>query len=98
MELNRHHYFLLGLILLFIGFECRSVESVTLNEPTSRFLSEKLSLPLGDTTYQSGTYTAPASTGPVTPRVIRPPKWLGWSLISVAAVLVLHSFAMPRPQ
>ena len=97
MELNRHHYFMLGLILLFAGLECRMIDSVYLNEPTSRFLSENLSLPPNDTTNQSAVYVA-APTVPTPHRIIRPPRWMGWSFISIAVVLVLHSFAMPRPQ
>jgi hypothetical protein len=30
-------------------------------------------------------------------KVLQPPEWLGWCLISVGAVLVLHSLAMNRP-
>ena len=30
-------------------------------------------------------------------RTIRPPKWLGWAFLSAGAVLVLQSFAMPKP-
>ena len=28
---------------------------------------------------------------------VKPPEWLGWCLLSLGAVLVLHSWAMPKP-
>jgi hypothetical protein len=34
---------------------------------------------------------------PVVKRNVRPPDWLGWSLLSLAAVLILHSWAMKKP-
>jgi hypothetical protein len=37
-------------------------------------------------------------TGSQFPRkVLQPPEWLGWAIISVGAVFVLHSLAMPKP-
>jgi hypothetical protein len=34
---------------------------------------------------------------PSAQRTLRPPRWLGWSMISTGAVLVLYSLAMKRP-
>jgi hypothetical protein len=28
--------------------------------------------------------------------MIHPPEWIGWMLISLGSVLVLHSLAMPK--
>jgi hypothetical protein len=28
---------------------------------------------------------------------VKPPEWLGWCLMSVGAVLALHSLSMPKP-
>ena len=30
-------------------------------------------------------------------KVVQPPQWLGYALLSVGSVLVLHSLAMPKP-
>ena len=34
---------------------------------------------------------------PPSQRVIKPPRWLGFMMISVGAVLMLHSLALPKP-
>jgi hypothetical protein len=38
-----------------------------------------------------------ASAGPKPRKTLHPPTWLGYAVISLAAVLVLHSLAMKRP-
>jgi hypothetical protein len=30
-------------------------------------------------------------------KVISPPDWIGWSLISIGSVLILHSWGMKKP-
>ena len=32
------------------------------------------------------------------PHRLQVPEWLGWCLMSIGAVLVLHSLALPRPK
>jgi hypothetical protein len=39
--------------------------------------------------------TGGGSAGPR--KVLQPPEWLGWCLMSVGAVLVLHSLALQKP-
>ncbi len=96
MELNRNHFFLIGLILLFFGIQFRMVDSVVLNGKTSEFIAKRLQKkPAG-----TGSDLPPSllsSPPPVSRRTIRPPDWLGWMLVSVGAVFVLHSLAMPKP-
>ncbi len=94
MEFNRNHFFALGLVLLMLGVELRNVESFTLNERTSKFLSERLNRTGGDA---DGVRPLLASMGPTPRHTIRPPNWLGFALISVGSVLVLHSLAMKKP-
>ena len=96
MELNRNHYFAIGTIILLLGLQLRFVESIRLTKESTQFLAERFQKtekpvnpnPIADllsvpTTKQSKT--------------IVPPRWLGWSLLSVGAVLVLHSLTMRRP-
>ena len=94
MEFNRNHYFMMGLVLLFIGIELRVVDSFILNERSSKFLTEKF----GTQTEQTVAPLMMMATGPSGQRrVVRPPQWLGWCIISVGSVLILHSLAMKRP-
>lgn len=95
MELNRHHYFFVGLLVLFLGFQFRTVESYVLNEQTTNFIADKLGKSPVD---QNNPFRMimPAA-GPLPKKTVRPPEWLGWCLMSVGGVLILHSLAMPRP-
>ena len=93
MEINRNQYFLIGLVLLFLGLQVRMVESYVLNEKTSHFVSERLKLVASN---ESSDGFMPAA-GPTPRRTVKPPTWLGYAFISVAAVLILHSLAMKKP-
>ena len=90
MDLNRHQFFFLGVLLLFVGLQVRMVSAYVLNENTTQFLTERAS-------GQSSISAAAQSAGATSNKVLEPPEWLGWCLISVGAVCVLHSLAMPRP-
>jgi hypothetical protein len=92
MELNRNQFFLAGLVVLFLGIQFRLVGSFTLNEKTTRFLAsrsqEKTISPAAMLTGQ---------TSAMAGKVIHPPQWLGYALLSIGSVLILHSLAMPKP-
>ena len=95
MEFNRNQFFFLGTVILFIGLQVRIVSAYVLNEDATRFLAER--------SYSSSSAPEQAlvsfssSTGLLPNKVIRPPQWLGWCLISVGGVMMLHSLAMPKP-
>ncbi len=92
MELNRNQYFFLGIVILLMGAQLRMVSSYVLTADATRFLAERT---------QSGSDSALISlasdVGAGGQKVIEPPEWLGWCLMSVGAVLILHSLAMKRP-
>jgi hypothetical protein len=91
VDLNRPQMYMAGLIVLLLGIECRIVDSVVLTEPATKFVSEKFE-------QAELASTAPnwfAQTLPVK-KTITPPKWIGWSLLSVGGVMVLHSLAMRK--
>lgn len=99
MEINRNQYFLAGMVLLLLGLQFRFVDHFVLNERAGQFVAERLQK---TSTAEAGEASpGQTSTGgdPVLSdsRVVHPPEWLGWVLISLGAVLVLHSLAMPRP-
>jgi hypothetical protein len=86
-----------GLVVLLLGLQLRTVESYVLTPKASRFVEEKLSSdqllstddPFGS--YQSRSYDSLSpSAGPITPKRVTPPRWLGWAMISLGAILVLH--------
>ena len=92
MELNRNQYFFLGIVFILVGLQLRMVSSYVLNEHATRFLAERT---------QSSSSTTMVSfssdMGALPKKVINPPEWLGWCLVSVGAVLILHSMAMKKP-
>jgi hypothetical protein len=93
VELNRNQYFFLGLVILLIGLQLRMVSTYTLNEEATRFLAERT-----QSASQSATMVSFSSDMGMAPKkVITPPEWLGWCLISVGSVLILHSLAMKKP-
>jgi hypothetical protein len=95
MTLHRHHYFLLGLVLLFLGIQFRLVESFVMNAPASEFVSKRMGDEKEQATLGIASLFSPAASTPL--RKVTPPQWLGWVLLSLGSVLVLHALAMPKP-
>ncbi len=94
MEINRNQWFMIGLVVLALGIQFRMVHSFMLNEKTTEILAKQLKKTDSvSTAFIPSFETAP----PPSRRVIEPPRWLGFMMISAGAVLVLHSLAMPRP-
>jgi len=93
MELNRNQYFFMGLVILLIGVQLRMVSSYTLTHQATKFLASRAPSSAADSTLMA--LSSDIGVGPQ--KVINPPEWLGWCLMSVGAVLILHSLAMKRP-
>jgi hypothetical protein len=92
MDLNRNQFFFIGLVVLMLGIQVRYVSAYVLNPEATKFLADRT----GQST--TATNTIFAMTGAAGPtKVLEPPEWLSWCLISVGAVLCLHSLAMPKP-
>ena len=94
MDITRNQYFLAGLVLLLLGFEFRSDESVQLPPAFTGFLAERPGLHAlaADDTIDS---LVGAKTS-LPPKTVLIPEWIGWFFLSAGAVLTLHSLAMPR--
>ncbi len=92
MDFNRNQFFMAGVLLLLLGLQFRMVDTFTLNEKTTRFLANRLP------DSEKGALAAflPAA-GPIPRKVVRPPDWLGYAMLSIGSVVVLHSLAMPKP-
>jgi hypothetical protein len=93
MEFNRNQFMMIGVVVLLLGLQLRTFESCTLNSKTTQFLASRFS----DSTSASATTTLFATNGAGVRKVVRPPSWLGWSLMSIGSVLILHSLAMKKP-
>jgi hypothetical protein len=93
VELNRNQYFFLGVVILLVGLQLRMVSSYILTDDATRFLAERTQKSSAETTMVSFT----SDMGALPNKVINPPEWLGWCLMSVGSVLVLHSLAMKKP-
>lgn len=94
MEINRNQYLLIGLVVLFLGIQLRMIDSYVLNEPSTQFLAKRLNKPLP---VRNNRMPLLATSAPTFKRTITPPQWLGWAMLSVGGVLILHSLAMQRP-
>lgn len=93
MDFNRNQLFLVGLLLLLFGLQFRLVETFTLNQPTTRFLANRFQEPT-DAPIQSMFVN---SNVIIPGKIVKPPLWVGYSLISIGSVLVLHSIMLPKP-
>ena len=95
MDITRNQYFLAGLLLLFVGVEFRMIESVQLTSEATRFLARSTNHPAVATTDKVDSLLG--TTTKIPPKTVVPPEWIGYSLLSLGAVLVLHSLAMQKP-
>ena len=93
VEFNRNQYFFLGAVILLIGLQVRMVSAYVLTEEATRFLAERTR----DSAPEETLVAFTSDVGLLPNKVLHPPDWLGWCLLSVGSVLMLHSLAMPRP-
>jgi hypothetical protein len=94
MEINRNQWMMIGLVILALGVQFRMVDSFVLNQKTTEIIAKRLHQDdvVANTFMPAFNLQAPPSQ-----RVIKPPRWLGFMMISVGAVLILHSLVMPKP-
>jgi hypothetical protein len=95
MDINRNHFFLAGLVVLLLGIQFRMVESAVLTPRFTRLLAESsASSTLAAADSMSSLVGSSANVPPMT---VRPPDWLGYCLLSLGSVLVLHALSMHKP-
>jgi hypothetical protein len=96
MELNRNHYMGIGMILLLLGLQFRFVDSFHLSDATTKFIAKRMKKETAAS--KSPLLAIFGSTKPdAIQKTVRPPKWIGWCLVSIGAVLVAQSLAMKKP-
>jgi hypothetical protein len=88
--------FLLGVIILFVGFQLRAVETFVLNEKVTKIINSRNPAPAveAEDPYAASYYDPyldeqPAAVSPPANKEITPPRWLGWSFVSIGAVLIV---------
>ena len=99
MEFNRNQFFFVGLFLLLVGLQFRVVQTYVLTPEATQFIAERRgseSVASADNS-PFANFAAQQQILPQSARVVQPPEWLGWCLMSIGAVLILHSLAMPKP-
>jgi hypothetical protein len=94
LDITRNQFFYAGLVCLLLGAQFRFVEAVELNAEFSQLLYKQGAPPIA--AMNSASQGFAGSGAPVVKKTLRPPEWLGWSLLSVGGVLVLHSWAMKK--
>ncbi|MCA9238172.1 MAG: hypothetical protein KDA44_22020 [Planctomycetales bacterium] len=93
MELNRNQYFFIGMVILLLGVQLRAVSHYVLTPEATRFLAERANKSGSESTLMN----LSTDLGAAPRKVVKPPEWLGWCLMSVGGVLILHSLAMKKP-
>lgn len=71
------------------------VDSIELTPKFTQFLAKRTGHPLA--AVGSGSQMLTQSDEPSIKKVITPPDWVGWLLVSVGSVLVLHSWGLKKP-
>ncbi len=94
-DLNRNQFFLLGMLLLLLGLQFRLVDTVILTPDAAKLIiGEPRPIPPASFSFS----TLLPGQQPTPKRTVRPPEWLGYALLSLGAVLILHALAMPNPE
>ena len=95
MDLSRNQFFFAGLLCVLLGVQFHLIDTADLTPEFTLFLAERTGHPLASVSSASQSLTQ--SDRPLVKRTIQPPDWIGWALISVGAVLILHSWGMKKP-
>jgi hypothetical protein len=95
MEITRNHYFCVGLVLLLLGIEFRVVDSAVLTPEFTGFLAKQTKHPVASVNAVTKVFLPDEK--PIFKKTVRPPEWLGWTLLTIGCVAVFHAVVMPRP-
>ena len=94
--MNRNHYLGIGLVVLLLGLQFRYVDSFQLTEETTKILAKQFKKETAATQDPLAMIFGRPNAVAVK-KIVRPPKWIGWSLISIGGVLVVQSLVMRKP-
>ncbi len=88
MEISRNQWFVIGFIVLFIGIQFRLIHSYTLTPEATKVLAKQMKHPVAATDDAMAGLLGGGGTA-IPGKVLVPPEWIGFSLISVGAVIFL---------
>jgi hypothetical protein len=95
MDITRNQVFCAGLLLLLLGLQFYVTDYVVLTPQATKMLAEQGKHPVATA---GNSVEALMGAQPPTPSMtIRLPDWLGWFLMSMGTVFILHSWTMARP-
>lgn len=95
MEFDRNRYFMLGVVLFFLGLQFRLVDSFVLNESSTRTL-HKIVKQAKVADASSAATNAFMEAAPSPKKSFKPPQWLGFVLLTVGGVVSLHALVLPK--
>ena len=98
MEFNRNQYFMAGLLVFLLGVQFRTIDTFVLNEKATQFIAQRVQAWKQPQMASANSFpTMIAASGPVANHRLKPPKSIGWALVSVGSVLILHSLSLKKP-
>jgi protein-S-isoprenylcysteine O-methyltransferase Ste14 len=98
MDFNRNQIFMAGLVVFLMGIQLRMVEAFVLNERSTQFLAQRIQAMKGNQVASTSDLpTVFAAQTPIAKHRLEPPKWIGWAMVSIGSVLILHSLALKKP-
>lgn len=98
MEFNRNQYFMAGLLIFLLGVQFRTIDTFVLNEKATQFIAQRVQAWKQPQMASANSFpTMIAASGPVANHRLKPPKSIGWALVSVGSVLILHSLSLKKP-
>jgi hypothetical protein len=95
MDITRNQFFFAGLLCLLMGGQFRMVDTYELTPNFTQFLAERTGHPMASVS--ATTQAMFQSETPIIKKSVKPPDWLGWTLMAMGVVLVLHSWGMKKP-
>jgi len=95
MDITRNQVFCAGLVLLLLGLQFYLTDSFVLTPQATKILAEQGKHPVA--TAGNSVEALVGAQPPMPSMTISPPDWLGWFLMSLGTVFILHSWTMARP-
>lgn len=94
MTMDRNRYFMLGVILLCLGLQFRLIDSFVLNESSTRALHKVTKSQQADANGMATNVFMQAAPSPK--KTLKPPRWLGFVLLTAGGIMTLHALVLPK--